>query len=299
MPIKRLFNRNENHEILLNKIAELEKKQLKLNAIEVQIKKLLNLEEKIYPLLKLKDQMMKEVKSTSRHKEMEGKGARNVQKDTQSAETAALRLMIPILNKIDVMNKQILGLERNNAIRTDDTSTLKKVAPILNRIDLMDKQILELEGNISQVNESQTIILSRLDQIEETLLSMQKQEQQQGNIGEQAVIIKEFHIDKFYLDKYEQNNNFGQLGIKQLSGALNIGATYGREVIPKEFTDQIKEDINEMKGIKKEFDSNKNNEEIDDLQNKEEEQSSSYDSTLHDEAFTEIPIEFFSEDESS
>lgn len=46
------------------------------------------------------------------------------------------------------------------------------------------------------------------------------------------IIIEKIHIEKIILDKYELNNNFGQLGIKELKGKLNIGATYGYGLVP-------------------------------------------------------------------
>lgn len=55
------------------------------------------------------------------------------------------------------------------------------------------------------------------------------------------------------LDKYEQNNNFAQLGIKELGGQLNIGATYGSGTIPKEATEQYNEAMESKKEMKAEF----------------------------------------------
>jgi hypothetical protein len=40
------------------------------------------------------------------------------------------------------------------------------------------------------------------------------------------VIYQEIKVDKLFVDKYEQVNNLGHLGIKDLSGQLNIGTTY-------------------------------------------------------------------------
>lgn len=59
-------------------------------------------------------------------------------------------------------------------------------------------------------------------------------------------MIEKINIEKIIIDKYELNNNFGQLGIKELKGRLNIGATYGSEYTPKinkeEKTDDNRED---------------------------------------------------------
>ncbi|MGD6844032.1 hypothetical protein ACQCVH_16090 [Bacillus infantis] len=49
------------------------------------------------------------------------------------------------------------------------------------------------------------------------------------------VIFQEFHIDRFIVDKYELTNNINQLGVKELSGQMNIGATYGGGITPQDF----------------------------------------------------------------
>ncbi|MGC4377466.1 hypothetical protein WD019_11075 [Fictibacillus sp. Mic-4] len=41
------------------------------------------------------------------------------------------------------------------------------------------------------------------------------------------IVIEKLNVEKICIDKYELNNNFGALGIKELSGKLNIGANYG------------------------------------------------------------------------
>ena len=90
-------------------------------------------------------------------------------------------------------------------------------------------------------------ILERLQAIEHKLFHVEEKDES----TEHPIVIKEIHIDKFYLDKYEQNNNIAQLGIKELSGALNIGATFGKDTIPKEMNEQLMEffaDVTAMKG---------------------------------------------------
>ncbi|MBS4178315.1 hypothetical protein [Lederbergia citrea] len=258
MPIKGLFNQKQNHEILLEKIAELEKKQRRLNEIEVQIKRLLKMEEDVASLLKVKG----ELKNTSIPKKpiQEAKNKRKGREEPYLAEA----------------------------------SIIKKITPFIKAVGLMDKQITELEKHIARIHQSQANIYHRLDEIEAKLSGFQtdmEEKDKKTSINkptEQAVVIKEIRIDKFYLDKYEQNNNFGQLGIKELSGALNIGATFGREVIPKEISDQIKEDMEGFADLKKDF-----------AKGEAEEESSSVDESVSEESetFTEIPIEVISDDE--
>ena len=109
---------------------------------------------------------------------------------------------------------------------------------------------------------------------------------------QQDPIFKTVYIDKFYLDKYEQNNNFAQLGIKNLTGALNIGATYGRDVVPKEITEQVKEDIEKMKAAKEEMEKHQTS--TDKSSNLEKDESSSDMNSVppeEDIPYTDIVIE--------
>ncbi|GHH98367.1 hypothetical protein [Neobacillus kokaensis] len=64
-------------------------------------------------------------------------------------------------------------------------------------------------------------------------LQNQTQPEKTHKTNEPPIIIEKINIEKIILDKYELNNNFGQLGIKELKGKLNIGATYGGEFAPK------------------------------------------------------------------
>ncbi|MCR2822400.1 hypothetical protein [Lederbergia panacisoli] len=270
MPIKGLFSQKQNNENILEKIAELEKKQARLNALEVHIKRLLKLEEEITPLLK-GGNLEKKDKPPPRISE---KKAEPREKDKNRFRGEASLM---------------------------ETAIIKKITPFLKAVDRMDKQIRELEKNVVLIHQSQSELTIRLEAMEENFSRFQEENTKptEKKPQEQAMVIKEIHIDKFYLDKYEQNNNFAQLGIKDLSGALNIGATYGREVLPKELSDQLKEDMKEFKGMKKEFgigeeESSSTNEE--ESSGMTEESSSSEEPVYDAESFTEIPIEVVDDD---
>ncbi|WP_066370309.1 hypothetical protein [Neobacillus fumarioli] len=77
---------------------------------------------------------------------------------------------------------------------------------------------------------------ANFQELEKTLQSLQEQSphEEVKIIKEPPIIIEKVNIEKIILDKYEVNNNFGQLGIKELKGKLNIGATYGSEFTPKQ-----------------------------------------------------------------
>ena len=116
---------------------------------------------------------------------------------------------------------------------------------------------MHLENNYLLVNEVQAGLLKRVDNLIEKCNELTKKiEETEDSTMQQDPICNTLYIDKLYLDKYEQNNNFAQLGINNLSGALNIGATYGRDAVPKEITEQVKEDIAKMKTVKEEMEKN-------------------------------------------
>jgi septum formation inhibitor MinC len=69
-----------------------------------------------------------------------------------------------------------------------------------------------------------------IEELKKSLLT--SQQQAEGKTKDPPIIIEKINIEKIILDKYELNNNFGQLGIKELKGKLNIGATYGSEFTP-------------------------------------------------------------------
>ncbi|WML40162.1 hypothetical protein RCG19_00285 [Neobacillus sp. OS1-2] len=104
----------------------------------------------------------------------------------------------------------------------------------------LKKKLLSLESNI--------------EELKKTLHDFQEQKVKDYKPPEPPIIIEKINIEKIILDKYELNNNFGQLGIKELKGKLNIGATYGSEFTPKlDEEDKIEEVRNEkMKSTSKE-----------------------------------------------
>ncbi len=98
------------------------------------------------------------------------------------------------------------------------------------------KKLSSLERNIAE--------------LEKALYALQDQNhpEEPSKTTEPPIIIEKINIEKIILDKYELNNNFGQLGIKELRGKLNIGATYGGEFAPKLEDEESDLEINKEKG---------------------------------------------------
>jgi hypothetical protein len=89
-------------------------------------------------------------------------------------------------------------------------------------------------------------------------MSLEGKQEVKEVIVKQEPILKTIYIENLNLDKYEQHNNFAQVGIKELSGALNIGATYGIDAIPKKVIDSVQEDIETIKANKEQMKKNEN-----------------------------------------
>ncbi|MCH6267502.1 MULTISPECIES: hypothetical protein [Neobacillus] len=93
-----------------------------------------------------------------------------------------------------------------------------------------------------------TSLERNIEELEQTLRDLKAQNKPDETVKtkDPPIIIEKINIEKIILDKYELNNNFGQLGIKELKGKLNIGATYGSEFTPN-FTGDEDDKVTEAK----------------------------------------------------
>lgn len=73
--------------------------------------------------------------------------------------------------------------------------------------------------------------------------------------------IEFLNVEKIVIDRYEQSNNFGALGIKSLEGRLNIGANYGdKNELPEEVKKKFAEKMEAAESWKS-FKTNKDEQE--------------------------------------
>ncbi|WHY82643.1 hypothetical protein QNH23_04450 [Siminovitchia fortis] len=278
MPIKGLFNRNENNEdeiqILKKRVHALEQRVNKINTLDVHMKRLLKLESK------WQKESFSSKYGKSEHQELPQKDKKEESNQREAFTAMEKRFYLQIYTYIS-----------------------QSLAPIQEKINRMEDQITGLENDFAMMKESieenrqQTMELkSELEKMKTASIPKKKEEQ--------PVVIREIKVDKILLDKYEQNNNFANLGIKDLGGQLNIGATYGTSTLPAEIAEDIKAD----------FESFKQDSEMDETENIEEEsggeageessEDSSWDSSMEsgeksnndqkadddDGYFTDIPI---------
>lgn len=259
MPIKGLFNRDENN------VDEIQKLSNRVQAIEQQVRKVNTLDVHMKRLLQLENERKKEDFST---KHAAIKERKEVSRESNRKETLQRETLI-------AMEKRLI-LELSKYIS-------QKLAPIQKELNRLEDRIAIMESHFSlmkeSVKENNQQISDLKDELERVKIdpSLKKEEQ--------PLVIREIKVDKILLDKYEQNNNFGSVGIKDLSGELNIGATYGKTALPAEIAEDLKADFESFKN-----DIVDTAEESSDESSSEQNVESKNQSLDDDDDFTEIPI---------
>lgn len=308
MAIKGIFGGN-NKENSINSTNDCDKQILRINALEVQIKKLLEFEKQLRLSMVGTDKFVKDRRSSNEPKKVDAnKSEQEFYSKSNVENKKELNLQV---QKINELSQRIDNLEKmvqeiiltQKASQSERTMGADSYRPRENRSDgqeqgdslssLINMRVRELEKNYERVHEVQAGIIIQIGElVEKHNHILAKWEKKESEAIQQNPIIKTLYIDKFYLDKYEQNNNIGQIGIHELSGALNIGATYGKDVIPSKVTQEVKEEIEKIKAVKEEMEKQQTST---DEADKPEKDESTNDSTPipgeEEEHYTEIEIE--------
>ncbi|NHC43238.1 hypothetical protein G6549_25515 [Bacillus sp. MM2020_1] len=308
MPIKVIFGRN-NKENSLNSTNDYDKQILRINTLEVQMKKLLEFEKQLRLSMYGTDKLVKDKRSWTEQKkvyanksEQEFHSKRNVEdKKELNLQVQKVSELSQRIDSLEKMVKEIILSQHANRSAKDmgggsyrpkeNRSNGQEQSD--SRSSLINMRVDELEKKYEMVNEVQAGILTQIEELVAKHNHLQRKwEEKESEAIQQNPIMKTFYIDKFYLDKYEQTNNFGQIGIHELSGALNIGATYGKDVIPRKITQEVKEEIKKMKAVKEEMEKQQFSTNEPDKPQKDE--SSNHPTPIPDEKeehYTEIEIE--------
>ena len=108
----------------------------------------------------------------------------------------------------------------------------------LNKAEILQRMDRRLKNLEKSVNELKT----KKDQPPQYVAAVPPSD---SDSDKTPIIIEYLNVEKIEVDRYEQSNNFGALGIKSLEGKLNIGANYGlADTLPEEkqksFEEQLK-----------------------------------------------------------
>lgn len=214
MPKKGLsqgIQKEENVEDIYKKVEVLEHQIKKINMLEEYIKRFIKVEERI-GLVSLKERLN------------QGEFIKTSQMvDKEEWENQ-------ILSKVQEM------------IKTEMEPFQQMFVNFHNRIFGIENEVTSLK---TQLKEQIIAIQSLLEK------KIKQEDFVKENLHEgQPIIFQEIHVDKLFMDKYEQTNNLGQVGINQLSGHLTIGATYDKGVIPHELAEEWKAGLDSLQQIK-------------------------------------------------
>ncbi len=292
MSMKGFFNPKQTNQHLQTELADFKHQIKRINTLEVHMNRFLKLEPQMGSLImfkkKLEAQPVLSNDSSSSQRSAHKNTEQSYTKDMQETARQLHFLKEKVAQLEQIISTQNPRDKKKEAVPYPDIASLveqsveKQMAPYLEKMTELDNRVSALEQSMSLLTEVQVDMLKRTSSLQEEVRL----------IHQKAALLENapppIHIDKFFLDKYEQNNNIGQVGIKELGGALNIGATYGSGAIPKDFTDQIQKDMEELKNAKSDISSGKPKPAQEDKENS----SSAFEK---EEAYTEVPI--FDEDD--
>ncbi|WP_409300163.1 hypothetical protein [Peribacillus sp. SCS-155] len=210
MNFKDIFNQESNgdKDRMMSYFKQQDKRIIEL---ETQINHLTRLEEKVRPLLAITGHLEKIIKNVQLDNEKKLK--------TKGGITAYFNH-----REIYPSSAEPIGFEATIPIESSERASSPAPSNLEERIFLLEK-------NIALLNELQRDIIKRLGSLSHLPKSKTGETGSvpfdAGDVMDKAVVVQELHIEQVIVDRYEQNNNFAQMGIKELSGVLNIGATYG------------------------------------------------------------------------
>ncbi|WP_313798965.1 hypothetical protein [Cytobacillus sp.] len=271
--LKGVFNRNHYKGDSISYQDELHKQILRMDALEAQINKLLDSEKKlkvnVYGKNEQKtsneDDCMKDTRVNAADISFYKQKVNELSRRMNNLEKKHREIECSQSNKTNQSSSFIeQSIDEKQVKRFIEQLVSEKLAcyhgkeqKLMGRIQTLEQLVLNvdtLESKYEKMNEAQAGLIRITDELVEKHNELLKKWEDVANtVNKPNPIYETLFIDKLYLEKYEQNNNFEQLGIKELSGALNIGATYGKDVIPKKVTEAVKAEMEKLKQVKEEM----------------------------------------------
>lgn len=105
---------------------------------------------------------------------------------------------------------------------TSNKTFTKKISELENKISSLESKIIEVKTEVNSIS-----------------VPAEKKEKD----SPPTVQINHLQVDQIVIEHLDYANNFGQLGIKELSGKLNIGSTYEGDI-----SEKVKEIVNQKLG---------------------------------------------------
>jgi hypothetical protein len=227
MPIKGIFTRKENHENFESRIFMIEQKVKRINSLEVDMKRFLKMESRLQTLL------LKRVESGHSNKP-EGSPKNGTGQSRREAVIDESRIHSIVENMV-----------------------AQEMARRFQEWDKHREQMMLFENELVEIKNQQKENERLIEMVMAELSSIKAEFSHQKQVNNHPFVYQDIKVDKLMIDKYELNNTISQLGVNQLSGTMNIGATYGTGMIPEDLKEDFKQNIAQLKKEKQTYEENK------------------------------------------
>lgn len=109
----------------------------------------------------------------------------------------------------------------------------------MKKISELEKKITSIDTKISEVNAGvkdeviAAVHAAVKAEVKAAIKSLPITSEKQEKVNSTSIQIDHLQVEKIVIEHLDYANNFGQLGIKELSGKLNIGSTYEGDISEK------------------------------------------------------------------
>ncbi len=110
---------------------------------------------------------------------------------------------------------------------------------VMKKISELEKKITSIDTKISEVNAGvkdeviAAVHAAVKAEVKAAIKSLPITSEKQEKVNSTSIQIDHLQVEKIVIEHLDYANNFGQLGIKELSGKLNIGSTYEGDISEK------------------------------------------------------------------
>jgi hypothetical protein len=127
---------------------------------------------------------------------------------------------------------------------TSNKTVPKKMSELENKITFLDTRINEVKNEVTSAinaaikNEVASAVHAAVKNevtsaVHAAVKSFPATSEKKEKGNSTTIQIDHLQVDKIVIEHLDYANNFGQLGIKELSGKLNIGSTYEGDISEK------------------------------------------------------------------
>ncbi|OCA87991.1 hypothetical protein A8F94_09185 [Bacillus sp. FJAT-27225] len=218
------------------KTADLERQLKRINTLEVEIKRIGQIEKQL-GLMKLKSNESKKDREINR-----------IVQEAVRAELGAIRRSMkeelraelePIRRSMHEMSSRLYQTEKRLAETEKELQVCKDLLKGIVEGSKTREGTLEPDGGYAEQLQSGNSCVGEAYGSDSGEIGQKSSAEQAGMNNHRPIIIyHQFKVDKMYVDQFDQENSFRNLGIRELSGNLNIGTTFEKGMVPAEFLEE-------------------------------------------------------------